>query len=157
MKLGFLGALAAAAEEDLPLWQAIGAFFYDCFFGDLTYYENLDMGTGTLLSARLIVVGIFLGFAAGFFVTAYNKQVLGGFVRKLLGSECLSPETGKTLPELDYAAKLSIRRAVRRSVSLRRVVRCREEEAFYAEQEEKATGKRAEFRVDPDNHHFYIP
>ncbi len=157
MRFGFLVALTAAAEEELPLWKELWYLFYDSVFGDQTYYEYLDMGTGSLISVRLIIVGIFLGLAAGSFVAVFNKQVLGGFVRKLLREECLSPETGKTLPELNYAAKLTIRRAVRRSVALRRVVRCREEEDFYAEQERNPSKKKIEFRVNPDHHHFFIP
>ena len=67
------------------------------------------------------------------------------------------PDDGKTLPELNLADKLILRRAVRSSVTLRRVVRCREEEEFFKEQEEKSSKKLPDFRIDPDIHHFYIP
>lgn len=161
MRFCFFGALTAGAEEELPLWKVLWNAVYEGLFGTAEVYEHLDMGTGTLLSVRVIIVGMLLGLAVGGFVAAYNKQVLGGFVRTLLHSQCLSPEAGKSLPELDYADKLFIRRAVKKSVSLRRVVRCREEEEFFAKQEEikdKRAKKRAEsFRVDPDAHHFYIP
>ena len=121
---------------------------------------------------RNIIIGIFLGLCVASFAVVINKRVLGGFVRLLLANECLSPEAGKTLPELNYADKLLIRSAVRRSTNLRRVVRCREEEEHKARMEEAEAGyaeRRAAdpslpkrfrptaFRVDPDAHHFYIP
>ena len=157
MKLWFSHALTAAADTDLPLWESIWLFFYDCFFGPLGSYEHLNMGTGTLLSIRFVVIGIFLGLAAGSFVAVFNKQVLGGLVRTLLSEECLSPEAGKSLPELNCADKLLLRRAVGRSVSLRRVVRCREEEEFMVAQKDLPPKKQSAFRVNPDTHHFYIP
>ncbi len=153
------GALTLGTEQETGFWQTVWAWLYEAYFGDAYSYEHLDMGTGTMLSVRLIVVGICLGLSVGGFVAVFNKRVLGGFVRRLLRAECLSPETGKTLPELDYADKLTIRRAVRTNVNLRRVVKCREEEAYEAE-EGSATDKKARkkpFRIDPDEHHFYIP
>ncbi len=153
MGLQFFGALAVGTQEQ-PLWKEILALLYDAYFGPTQTYEHLSMGTGSLLSVRLIILGICLGLAVGGFVAVFNKRVLGGFVRRLLKAECLSAQTGKSLPELDYADKLTIRRAVRTNVSLRRVVRCREEEEFEAEW---GSGGKKAFRVNPDAHHFYIP
>ncbi len=153
MKFHFLSALAVGSEEK-PFWQELFAILYDAYFGQTEVYEHLDMGTGSLLSVRLIILGICLGLAAGGFVAVFNKRVLGDFVRRLLQEKCLSPETGKSLPELDYAHVLTIRRAVRTNVNLRRVVKCREEEAFEQEQGNAIKGS---FRVNPDDHHFYIP
>lgn len=157
MSFWLIGALNAGAENELPLWKEICNLFYEAYFGTEGYYEHLDMGTGSLLSLRLIILGIFLGIAAGSFVSVFNKRVLGGFVRKLLREECLSPETGKTLPELNYAAKLTIRRAVKKNVNLLRVVRCREEEEYLTAMEAEGRKKYPPFRIDPDRHHFYIP
>jgi hypothetical protein len=157
MKIWFPFAMTAAAEKDLPLWESICLFLKECFVGPLGPYEHLNMGTGSLLSVRFIVIGIFLGLAVGSFVAVFNKQVLGSFVRTLLSEECLSPEDGRTLPELNLADKLTLRRAVRHSVTLRRVVRCREEEEFFKKQEENPPKKLSDFRIDPDTHHFYIP
>ena len=142
-----------------------------CFVA-LAAYENLNMEGGSLISVQSIVIGLFIGMTLAGFGAVFNKRVLGGFVRLLLKEECLSPEAGKTLPELNYADKLVLRYAVRRSVTLRRVVRCREEEEYLrqmAEMQEHYAERRAEdpslpkrfrqkpFRVDPDAHHFYIP
>ncbi|MBE6546101.1 MAG: hypothetical protein E7668_01505 [Ruminococcaceae bacterium] len=161
-----------AAEQGLSLWQELWQYFYETYFTDETVYEHLNMGGGSLISVRNIIFGLFFGLVVAGFAVVFNKRVPGGFVRLLLKEACLSPETGRTLPELNSAHKLYIRYAVRRSVSLRRVVKCREEEDYLAEEaaEEEAYAKRREedpslpkhrrvkpFRIDPDRHHFYIP
>lgn len=148
---------------------------YLTFFEDGAVYENLKIGSGSLLSVRLIVIGLFVGIALAGFGSVFNKRVLGDFVRKLLGEECLDGERAKTLEELGFAQNFFIRYSVARGVNLRRVVRCREEEEYLANMErqrEEYEAKRAEdpslpkyhkafrekpFRVKADSHHFYIP
>ncbi|MBQ9086678.1 MAG: hypothetical protein IJY47_05775 [Clostridia bacterium] len=158
--------LLTTPEEEQPLWKEIWSAFYETYINDSTQYEHLDIGSGSLISVRTIIFGLFIGLTLASFGAVFNKRVLGGFVRRLLREECLSPETGKTLPELGIADKLWIRRAVRKSVSLRRVVRCREEEEALSAQESaedadkghrSSRRRSAAFRVDPDQHHFYIP
>ena len=157
MKQRVLTALTAA-EEELPLWKELWYYFYETYFTDEAVYEHLNMGGGSLISVRNIIVGLFIGLAVASFAVVFNKRVLGGFVRLLLWEECLSGETGKSLPELNCADKLILRRAVGNSVNLRRVVKCREEEEYLRAQEQDGTkGKGRGFRVDPDHHHFYIP
>ncbi|MBR2353146.1 MAG: hypothetical protein IKA76_01415 [Clostridia bacterium] len=152
---------ALTSSADMP--STIGGFWdtlYQAYFGELPEFSNIHLGALGNTSLRLIIVGIFLGLALGGFVAVYNKQILGRFVRALLAENCLSPESGKTLPEMNYADKLMIRRAVRKSPSLRRVVKCAEEEAHWealTEKQKKANKKATEFRIDPDIHHFYIP
>lgn len=148
---------------------------YLTFFEDGAVYENLKIGSGSLLSVRLIVIGLFVGIALAGFGSVFNKRVLGDFVRKLLGEECLDGERAKTLEELGFAQNFFIRYSVARGVNLRRVVRCREEEEYLANMErqrEEYEAKRAEdpslpkyhkvfrekpLRVKADSHHFYIP
>ncbi len=166
------GFTVLASEKGLSLWQELWQYFYETYFTDETVYEHLHMGGGALASIPIIVFGLFIGLVLASFAAVFNKRVPGGFVRLLLKEECLSPDMAKTLPELNGAHKLYLRYAVRKSVSLRRVVKCREEEEFeakeaeeeqaYAEQREKdpSLPKRRRtkpFVVDPDKHHFYIP
>ena len=148
------------------LWNA----FYDTYLTDRTY-ENLSLGSGSLISVRTIVIGIFLGIALALLVSVYHKRFLGALVRKLTCEGICSAELAKSLPELGVADRLLLRSAVKRSVSLRRVVRCREEEEFYRAQEEAKLAheekrktdrslkkfRYSDFRVDPDAHHFYVP
>ncbi len=172
MNFGILTALTIPEEDNMSLWEELWNYFYKNYLTDDNVYDNLKLGGGSLISVRLIIVGIFIGVCLAAFASVFNKRILGAFVRKLLGEECLSPESGKTLPELGYADKLFIRNGVRRGVNLRRVVRCREEEEYLArmaEQEATYEERRRSnpalpkkfrpesFRVNPDEHHFYIP
>ncbi len=120
----------------------------------------------------ILLGGLCLALCAICFFTAFHKQVWGSFVRVLIGEDCLSPETAKSLPQLGFAARLWIRYGVRNSVTLRRVVRCREEEEYLCRIAEQAASygelraadpslpkrfRPLPFRVNPDEHHFYIP
>lgn len=140
-------------------------------FGIEEQYEYLGNGSGSMTSLPMIIIGIFIGLALASFGAVFNKRVLGDFVRKLLREDVLSAESAKTLAELNYQRNPAIRSGVRKGVTLRRVVRCREEEEYLAaieakqiEYEEKRKNdpslprfKAEPFRVDPDQHHFYIP
>ncbi len=144
--------------------------FRDAFLTEGTY-ENLS--SDSMLSLLpWIVIGMFVGIAIAFVITVFTKRVLGEMVRKLLVDEVLSAETAKSLEELGFTKSFFLHRAVRGNVSLRRVVRCREEEEFLLASEEeiaayeearkndpslKKRKKMKEFRVDPKTHHFYIP
>lgn len=139
--------------------------------GDETQYKYLGNGAGSMTSLRMIIIGIFIGLAIGVVASVFNKRVLGDFVRRLLSEQALSDESAKTLEELDYASNIFIRYSVCRGVNLRRVVKCREEEAYLAEiaqKEAEYAEKKKEnrslpkfkakpFRVRADEHHFYIP
>ena len=165
MRFGWIAALSAEAEPSF--WQEL----WNTVFADETTYEYLEKGAISLTSLRMIIVGIFIGLAIASFAAVFNKRVLGDFVRKVLGEEALSEETAKTLSELGYEHNTCIRYSVRRGVNLRRVVRCVEEEAYLRELESKEkeyAEKRKEnpklpkfkaepFRVNADEHHFYIP
>ena len=158
MPNNILKMLALSRENQVSLWDEL---WNNLSSGE---YENLSTGTGTLLSLKTIIIGLFVGISVALFVAVFSKRILGGFVRHLLKEECLSPETGKTLPELGLADKLWLRRAVKNNVSLRRVIRCREEEEYYTAQygEEAQNVPRPRyganaFHIDPDEHHFYIP
>ena len=159
-------------DENMPLWKELWLYFMDTYFYNETAYEHLNMDGSSFSAVRNIVIGVLIGLCFAGFAAVFNKRVLGGFVRVLLREECLSQETGKSLPELNYADKLIIRYAVRHSVSLRRVVKCREEEEYLRSMEELQANyperrredpslprrfRQKPFRIDPDVHHFYIP
>ena len=160
-------AFALALDREPTVWDEI----WDALLHNETQYENLGNGMFSLSSLRMIILGIFVGLALASFAAVFNKRVWGDFVRKLLYEECLSPESAKTLYDLGYGRNTTIRYGVRRGVNLRRVVRCREEEEYLRELEQKQAEyeeKRREdpslpkFRAEPfcvsaDEHHFYIP
>lgn len=160
--------LKVGAEQ--PLIEELWEYFVDTYVNGEAVYENLDMGG--LFSVQTLVIGVFLGLAIAAIASVVNKQINGAFVTTLLESKCHSPESAKTLPELDSAHLLLVRWGLCRGVNLRRVVRCREEEEYIAEcrKKEEEYAKMREtnpklpksftppaFRVLPDAHHFYIP
>ena len=156
--------------SEQPLIEELWEYFVETYITNERVYENLDFGG--LFSVQTLVIGIFIGLAIAAFASVINKQVNGAFVTRLIDEGCLSPESAKTLPELDSADKLMLRYGLVRGVNLRRVVKCREEEEHLAESRKKAdeyAAMRLEnpklpktftpkpFKVDPDRHHFYIP
>ncbi len=161
----------SAAAKDTPLLKRLWQYFYDTYFNSAQTYENLNMEAGDILSIRLIILGLCIGIAISGFAMVFNKRILGSFVRKLLKDECLSPESAKTLDELGCSDKMFIHWAVKKSTSLRRVVKCREEEQFNTElkqkreeyQQKKAEDKSlphfkdTEYKIDSSSDRFYIP
>ncbi len=170
MKFAVFSRLASDTEK-VPLIVELWQYFIDTYYTNEVYYTNLNMDTSSMIVVKNIILGIFIGLSVAAFSVVFNKRVLGDYVRTLLKAEALSPDTAKTLEETGYLKKVAIRSAVKKSINLRRVVKCREEEAYYAEIEEKRLSyeeKRKtdrsmkkfsakEFRVDPLTHHFYIP
>ena len=162
-------ATQEAREPSLlvQLWQE----FIATYVTNDAYYENLGLEGSSLVQIKILLLGMFLGLAVAAFCIVYDKRVLGNMVRTILGFGCLSPEKAQTLSELGYARNSIVRYSVRKSVALRRVVRCVEEEAFLAEQkrlfeeheEKRKTDKsighfrEAAYVFDLENDHFYIP
>ena len=146
-------------------------YIYNTYFNpDLTQYEHIGIGDGGLLSLQSIVFGLLIGFFIASCMTVFDRHVLGDFVRHMLYNECLSRESAKTLSELGYLKNSIIRGSLKRGVSLRRVVKCVEEEDFNAEVQrmreeyEAATAgtkalrfKEPKFEMDVSTAHFYIP
>lgn len=156
---------------ETTIWEDLWEYIYGVYLGADGTYENLGFGSSTVMSVRLVVLGLFIGVIIACIAMAYNKQVLGGFVRKLLADGCLSTESAKNLEELGYMKNPFIRGAVQKSVNLRRVVKCVEEDEFYARQneereiyEKKRTEepslpkfREQEYRVSASEDRFYIP
>ena len=159
------------ATQETTLWEDFCEYLREVFTGADGYYGNLGLESGNVMSVSLIAIGIYLGLIIACIAMAYNKQVLGGFARKILSDERNCANKAATLEELGYQKNPFIRGAVQKSVSLRRVVRCVEEDEFYENQKrecEEYEKKRAEeprlpkfkeleYRVDPSRDHFYIP
>ena len=169
MKL--LSVFAASAQQT-PTLSDFWNDFYNTYIDPSEVYEHLDLGSGSLLSLRMIIIGLFIGIAISGFAAVFNKRVLGAFVRCLLQEECLSPESAKTLDELGFGTNIFIRIAMRSGgVNLRRVVKCREEELYNEEiqRQREAHEKAAEkdvslgkfkeipYRTDVLADSFYIP
>lgn len=141
---------------------------YDLFNPDLSGYEYINVGSGGFLP---IVIGLLVGFFLACCATVFDRRVLGDFVRHVISNECFSKESAKTLTELGYHKNAIIRGSLKSGVSLRRVVKCVEEEQFLADVEKKrkeyeaahANDRKApafkapKFVMDASVMHFYIP
>ena len=158
-----------AEEKSLiaELWQ----YITDKYFNpDPVYLENFKGGSNRIMSLRLIIIGLTIGFCAAAVLTLIDKKHIGGLVRKMLYDECIGKENAKTLHELGYDKNPAVRGSLKKGSVLKRWVRCVEEDehneaiAKKREEFEKAhendekmpTFKVVEFKREPDKHHFYI-
>lgn len=166
----FIPRVLAEAEAELPLWKELWNYFRDNYFTvDLTgRYEHIDVGSGSLLTIRNIILGLFAGIIIAAFAVAFDKNHLGRVVRKVIKEGCLSPETAKTLQELDCHRSPAVRGSIKRGTVLGKVLHCVEKEqhardieqarAAYAEKNGSEAGfEPVPFRMDLETAHFYIP
>ena len=124
-----MGILTVSGEEQsifVELWQ----YFYQTYLNPTEFYGNLGLSADSLWSIRIMILGLCIGFSVAAFGAVFNKRVLGNIVRKILKAEAFSPESALTLEELGLVDKPFAHFAVRKSTSIRRVVKCREELEF---------------------------
>jgi hypothetical protein len=160
------------AKTDKSVFVELWEYLADTYLSpELPYMENISFGTGTLITLKTILWGITIGVIAASFITIYNKRYIGGFIRKVIEDQCLSPDGAKTLEELGYINHIAVRNAIRSGGTLSRWVRCVEEDEFLSAQEIKRAEfeeahkndkkvpkfKEVEFKRDFKTMHFYIP
>ena len=165
MKIPFL------LSEEKSLLAELWEYFIEKYFNpDPVYLDNFNGGSSRLISMRMILIGITVGFCAAAILTIIDKKHLGGLVRKMLSEECIGSENAKTLDELGYGKNPTVRGSVRKGAVLKRWVRCVEEDIHIAEIKKKRAEyqekikenpdapkfKEVEFKRDPNKHHFYI-
>ena len=152
-------------------FEDIWNYLYEAYFNIGEGYTNLGTESSPIITVGTVVFGIYIGAIIACIVMFYNRQVVGSAVRRMLNDKIHSREKAIMLSELGYKKNFLIRSMFRDSNSLRRVVKCVEEEDFYAEQNRSRIeyDKKREqgdklpkfheeiYRVDIDNDHFYIP
>lgn len=146
-------------------WQSVEKHYFSV---ENRVYENIDINSNSFVSLQVIIIGIFIGIIVAAFFASYDKNRLGGFVRRVISEECLSPERAKTLAELGYLKNPGVRGSLKRGTVLSKVVKCVERE----EHERSVERSRAEyiekngndkgffeprFELDLHTAHFYIP
>lgn len=133
------------------VWEDVVAFFKDFFNPTLEGYTNFEFGKGAL-SLQIMIFGIFIGVLIASFGMIFIKTTLGKLVRALLAREAYAPESAQTLAACGLEQHFFIRRALRHGYTLRRVVRC-------VEEEEGCNSKEGKGQKLPDLSacHFYIP
>jgi hypothetical protein len=146
-------------------WEQIAGWYQNSTLGELisyfhqTYfsirfgaYDNFSVTEQTADIINKIIPALILGIIFAAIVTAFGRRTVGGFVKTLIEKEALSPETGVTLFETGAFRSTVLRRELCRCAFLRKVVFCREEQAYLNEK-----GKDAIYKIDFTRDHFYIP
>ena len=164
-------ALASKAEE-MSLIEELWQYFLNKYFSvrfEEHNYQNINLGSNSLLSAQVIILSMFLGIIIAAAIAMFQKRTLGDLVRALDREDANTPERAMTLEQLGLLRNAAIKEGLRRGTSLKRVIRCVEEEAYLAEQEQKreelaaSDPKAAQkwkdipYRYDFFQDHFYIP
>lgn len=163
-KILFFRLISALESKSLigELWEYFVDKYFTPHYGD---YEHINLGSSSMVSLQTIVFAFFIGINIAAVMSVFDKRVLGDFARTLIRDEALSSDRAKTLMELGYFKNTAIRSSLRSGHTLRRVVKCVEEEEYYASLEQKrqeieASGqkfKSVPFKIDFETAHFYIP
>ncbi len=146
-------------------WEQIAGWYQNSTLGELityfkeTYftvrfgaYDNFSVTEQTANTANKIMPALIWGIIIAAIATVYCRRIVGEFVRTLIKKEALSPEAGITLLDSGLFRSTIVRRELCRGALLRKVVFCREEQAFLDEK-----GKDATYKIDFTKDHFYIP
>lgn len=147
------GLFAYLSSSDLSFWERVAEWYQNSLIRELISYftekyftiefgayENFSVADGFGATMRSLVLALTVGIVVAAIATARMRGGLGGFVKKLIKEECLSPESAKTLFELGYFRSPMIRRELERGTILRMVVHC-------CERDERDAAKAAENAV----------
>ena len=154
----------------MSLWEELWAYLEGKYFSvDLGRYEHINVGSGSLITLRNVILGICFGIIIASIIAAYDKNMLGKFVRKIIKEECFEPDQAKTLEELGFEKNYFIASSLRRGNGiLGKVVKCVEREEKQSEilrmkqEYMNSTGSdkgfvEAKYAIDLNTAHFYIP
>ena len=148
-----------------PFWEQIAGWYQNSTLGELiTYfketwftihfgvYDNFTVPTQTVSMINKIIPALVWGLIIAAIATFFSRKTVGSFVGTLCKNEAFSPEAGMTLLDAGAFRSTVVRRELCRSAFLRKVVFCREEQAFLTQK-----GKDATYQIDFTKDHFYIP
>lgn len=159
----FLSSEPSLFEE---LWKYFSEKYFTPQYGD---YQHIELAESSLVSLPMIVIAAVIGMCLAAIAAIFNKRYLGDFARALISVDALSPETAQTLEQLGYLKNTTIRSSLKNGTTLRRVVKCVEEEQYYAEMQKKREDfeqtntdpktkfKELPYKIDVSTAHFYIP
>ena len=151
--------------ESTSFWEKIATWYQNSTLGELiayfqeTYfsirvgaYDNFSVTEQTVNIINTIIPALVWGIIIAAVATFFCRRVVGEFVRTLFKKEAFCPDAGVTLLDAGLFRSTVVRRELSKSAFLRKVVFCREEQAFLAEK-----GKNATYKIDFTRDHFYIP
>ena len=146
-------------------WEQIAGWYQNSTLGELvtyfkeTYfsvqfgaYDNFSVTEQTANIVNTIIPALIWGIIIAAIATVYCRRIVGDFVRTLIKKEALSPDAGVTLFDAGAFHSILVRRELSHGAFLRKVVFCREEQAFLNEK-----GKNTPYKMDFTKDHFYIP
>ena len=160
------------AAQSPSVWEKISAWYQGSVIYELlqyfeqTYftvsfgaYEHFQFSPNAGELARNVIFALAIALVIASALAVYSRKWVGKLVRELVRLEVHSPENAKTLLELGFFCSVAIRHELKRGYQLRRLVLCREKEAFLAAKREEADKKEqsSEFVLDFTTAHFYIP
>lgn len=155
----FLRAGNASLGEQIATWyqnSTLGeliSYFHQTYFSiQFGVYDNFSVTGQTANIINKIIPALVFGIIIAAIATVYCRRVVGAFVRTLIEKNALSPEAGVTLFDAGAFRSTVLRRELCHSAFLRKVVFCREEQAYLLEK-----GKDATYKIDFTKDHFYIP
>ena len=132
--------IALLSGNSASIWEQFLSWYYQStlhellsyveeryFRIDFHAYEHINLSSDAGKTAQMMILGIAIGLIIASVMVAYTRTKLGGFVRKLLKEECLSPEQAKTLLELDEFRNASVRYELSKGVTLKKFVRLADE------------------------------
>lgn len=107
------------------IWDYLRETYWEV---DLGTYDNFSLGSlGAMLPQ--IVLAIMLGIILASAAMLYERQYIGGFIRKLLSADAKSEEKALLLTDTGYGKSLIIKRMLRhRDTAVRKLVRFTGEE-----------------------------
>ncbi len=149
MIFSLLSAQKSILEE---LWDYFVEYYLEA---DAVYY-NLGMEGNSMVSLPIILAGLCIGTMIAVIAVMRDSKVIGGYVRKMLDGGKIGKENAVTLFELGTNERSDFAKALRRSVTLRRYVRCIEEEEFEDKKRSGEIEEKAEYK-HVEGEHFYIP
>ena len=159
-------------SEEPSLFEELWDYIVDKFFTiEYGTYENIRVDTNPFFSAGSLIICMAIGVLLASALAIFNKRVLGDFVRAISREGATSPDKAMTLAQLGFLKNSAIRSALKRHGSLRRVVRCVEDDradiaagvplrlgiAELYGSIEPVEGASGAGRTDLNNAHFFIP
>lgn len=155
----FLRAGSPSFWEQFATWyqnSTLGeliTYFHQTYFSiQFGAYDNFSVTKQTASIINKIIPALIWGIIIAAIATVYCRRIVGAFVRTLIEKEVLCPEAAVTLFDTDAFRSTILRHELCRGAFLRKVVFCREEQAYLLEK-----GKDATYKIDFTRDHFYIP
>lgn len=116
-------------SEEPTLLRELWDYFVNKYFTmEYGVYDNISVDGSSLFSLGSIIVCMVIGILLASVMAIFNKRVLGDFVRAISRESATSPEQAMTLEQLGFLKNTAVRSALKRNGSLRRAVRCVEDD-----------------------------